>query len=160
PPRSEAEWPAAGVSGTSGPPRGAAGRFASREVNVRSRAALQLDCLLPGGLAIHPGLERITSGRKSAQLEAAILVRRYEVRRVEHENEPAHVFVDVAVERHKARYIEELRGNRALVGQVAPEIEPLGLRVGKDVVIRVVLVGELDRGARANCEQRRHESQI
>jgi hypothetical protein len=51
------------------------------------------------------------------------------------------VIVDVAAQCDQAGRIKGLRRDRSLVGPVAAEIEALGRRVGEDVVIGRVAVG-------------------
>src|SRR4051812_7526641 len=79
---------------------------------------------------------------------------------IEGENEPAHMFVDVATQNNKSRLVEENRRDWAFVWAIAPQIEAFSRGIGKDVVINVVLVGEFDRRSGLDGEECGKEPQI
>jgi len=127
---------------------------------VERRAALQLDRPLARRPAVDPGFERVTPGGKTAEPKVAVIAGRDKVRRVEHENEAAHVFVNVATQSDESRDIEDLGWDWLFVGPVTAEIETFRGRVGKDIVIGVVVVWKFHARADAHRQERRDEREI
>ena len=73
----------------------------------------------------------------------------------EHEDERAHVRMDVAEDADDARAIEPDR--LRVPDRVASEVERLGLRERKDVVVGVIAVRKIDRRAGHDRQHVRHE---
>src|SRR6185503_7403245 len=93
-----------------------------------------------------------------ADREVVGIVGRCEERIGQHENDGAHIRMNVAEHLHGSRAIEGYRAG--LPFRVAAEIEPLGAgrrRERKDVVIHVVFVREVDGRALENGQHMRHE---
>src|SRR6476620_8593417 len=81
------------------------------------------------------------------------------IRRLQDENCPAHLLVDLAVGRDHSRLIEQNR-SWLLVFPVASEVEPLRFRVGENVVISVVEIRKLYSRAYLNSQETGSEADI
>ena len=96
--------------------------------------------MLASGAAVHPGFEGVVTGGESAQAEVPIGIGRREMRRGQNENESPHVLVNVAAQRDESGHVKDLGGNRFFIGTISPEVETLGRRVGKNVMVSVLLL--------------------
>ena len=99
-----------------------------------------------------PRHDGVRPGRHVVDAVPAFLVRHGEVAVREHEDERAHVRMDVAEDADDARAVEA-DGLRAACG-IAAEIEAARLREREDVVIGAVVVREVHRGARRRSPAR------
>jgi hypothetical protein len=121
---------------------------------VDSCAAFEIDGLFTGG----PG---VVAGGQSGEPESSALVRHDEMRGRQHQDKPAHVFMDIAAKRNQAGHVEDLGRDRLLIRAIAAEIEALGGRVGKDVVIGVFLqVRKFDFRSDLDGQQSRDKGEI
>jgi hypothetical protein len=79
--------------------------------------------------------------RNVVELKASLRIRLDEPRRIEHQQQAAHVLVNLAVDLHETRLVE--RDQRTLfVLAKAAEVEPLRLRIREHVVEFVVVIRE------------------
>ena len=106
-------------------------------------------------VALVPGDHAVVARRHVVDVVTPLAVGHREVRMAEHEDERAHVRVDVAEHAHDARPIEADRPR--VTGGVASEIEAGRLRERKHVVIELVRIRKIDRRAGHDGEQMRHE---
>src|SRR5436190_8461261 len=82
------------------------------------------------------------------------------VRRIEDEDQRAHMLVNVAAQGNQARRVEHDGWNRPFVRPVTSQVETLGWREGKDVVISIIEVREQDAGSGLDRQERRHKVEI
>src|ERR1051325_2648967 len=94
------------------------------------------------------------TGRKATQSEVAVGIGGREIRRLEHENKPSHVFVNIAADGNEAGHVENLRGYRPFVRTVTPEIKTFCRREGEDIVIRIIEVREFDFRSHLNRDRK------
>src|SRR4051812_15668881 len=80
----------------------------SRKIDMQRGSVLQLDCALQRRRAVHPRLQRVTAGGQSTEAVAAGRVALREMRRRQNEDEPAHVLVNLAMQRDEAGRVEGL----------------------------------------------------
>ena len=71
-------------------------------------AILQLNRSFAREPAVDPGLERVVARREPAQSKSSIGLRHHKIWRIENEDEPAHVFVNVTAERHQSGRVKNL----------------------------------------------------
>src|SRR5689334_4062006 len=98
----------------------------SWEIDVYRRPIPQIDCLLPGCLAIDPRFKHIVTRGKPAQSKSPIFVCGDKIGRVQNENETAHVLVNIAAQRYQPWGVENLRRDRPLIRPIASQIEAFG----------------------------------
>src|SRR5437667_1147311 len=79
---------------------------------------------------------------------------------IQNQDQSAHVFVNVAPKYDQARLIENLRRDRSLIRAITPKIKTFGRRVGKNIVISVIEIWELDFCPDMHRQERWKESQI
>src|SRR5687768_2863155 len=78
----------------------------------------------------------------------------------QHQDESAHMLVNIAPEGDQAWAVESLKGDRPFLWTIAAKIEPFGRRVRKDVVISVIQIGKFDTGANLHGQQSWDESKV
>src|SRR5436309_481215 len=98
--------------------------------------------------------------RKAAQPKSAFVIACHEIRRIENEDQRAHVLVNVATKRDQAGHIKDHRRNRPFVRAVASEVETLRWREGKNIVKSIVKVWKCHSRARLHRQERRHKLQV
>src|SRR5262249_14094834 len=82
------------------------------------------------------------------------------IRSIQNQDQPAHMFVNVAAQRDQARFVENLCRDRTLLRTITAQVEALGGRVGKDVVISVVKIWKFNLGSNSYRKKWRNEGQI
>ena len=105
-----------------------------------------------------PHRHRVGARRHVLDAIPSVVVGHREITVGEDENEGVHVRMDVAEHADDARPLEAHRFR--LARGVAPEIELLRLRERKDVVVGVVVVGEVHVGAGDDGQHVRHETLV
>src|ERR1043165_10159356 len=116
---------------------------------------------LRGRLAAHlrrPDAHRVAPRLEVAQRCPPVRRRLLEVRRVDDDDERAHLVMDVAAERHHSRFLERDGIRRAAL--VERKLERLGGGKGVEVVLDVVKVRGGDGGAGLDGEDMRDEGAV
>src|SRR3954451_1451114 len=90
----------------------------------------------------------------------SVSIRDGEIRRVEDENQAAHVFMNVAAQRDEAGLVEYLGGRGIFVRRITPEVEPFCRGVRENVVIGVVEVREINFRPDLDREQSGTKSEV
>src|SRR4030095_1003379 len=98
--------------------------------------------------------------RKSAQPKVPVRSCHDEIRSVQNQDQPAHVFVNVAAQRNQTRFFEHLCRYGTFLRAITAEVESFDRRIGKDVVISVVEIRKFNSGSNSDRKKRWNERQI
>ena len=122
-----------------------AGYFAGKSTR-KVVPALQFYRTLANIVASHPRLQQVIAGRKVIETISARCIGLHKVGCLEDQDRAAHSLVNFAMDDDHTGLVEDDR-SRLFVFAESAQIKSLGFRVGKDVVIGVVHVREVDRCA-------------
>ena len=126
---------------------------------MQGHAGFQFHGTLPDVVASHPSFQHVVPGGEVLQPISARCVCFLKMGRLQDENGAAHSFVNFTMNGDRPRLVEDDRG-RFFVFAITAQIEPFCLRIGKNVVVGVVHIRELDRAADQDRQEIRRERDV
>src|SRR4051812_29671853 len=100
------------------------GRLLGWKIDMQCHAGFQFHGTLPDVVASDPRLQDVASGGKMFQTVFSGGVGLLKIRGLQNENSPAHSFVNFAVNRDRAGFVEDY-GGRLFLLAISAKVEPL-----------------------------------